>query len=178
MQILIHGMICLVSCEQSELCPSLATSPVQTTEQLYTRTQCTALIMSPPPTVSSVQDNITNNHIRPEIPRKVKQQHDSSRQVRVMMGGGRSLHQLLLHVPLMPGRPPSQAQLWVECVCKYNPTTQLSLPQGAGCGGPTWFNPCGLDHHTWGNHQRAVICLEIGLPKRGQATENPSDSWA
>ena len=115
-----HGMICLVSCEQSDLCPSPATSPVQTTEQLYTRTQCTALIMSPPPTVSSVQDNITNNHIRPEIPRKVKQQHDSSRQVRVMMGGGRSLHQLLLHVPLMPGRPPGQAQLWAECVCQHN----------------------------------------------------------
>lgn len=76
-------MICLVSCEQSDHCPSqTAAPPVQTTGQLSTRTQDTALTMPPPPSclICSYQQT------RPETRRNVKHYHDSSRQVRVMMG--------------------------------------------------------------------------------------------
>ena len=76
-------MICIVFCEQSDPCPSPAAAlAVQTTDQHSTRTQCTVLTMPPPPSCLICSYKQT----RPDTPRKVKHQHDSSRQVRVMMG--------------------------------------------------------------------------------------------
>ena len=82
-------MICLVSCEQSDPCPSLAVPvststslPVQTTDQHTTRSQRTALTMPLPPSCHIC----SYKQPRPETQKKVKHHHDSSRQVRVMMG--------------------------------------------------------------------------------------------
>ena len=76
------GIICLISCEQSDPCPSPALPSASTSIPDQSTVQYTGNTMPPPPSCHVC----SYKQPRPETPRKVKHHHDSSRQVRVMMG--------------------------------------------------------------------------------------------